>query len=71
MAGEVMTFEVEPPDPSGAGDVRHELGNASLLLDTAIRLLVSRDMAETDAVGLDVVVELLSDVKRRIDQIAP
>lgn len=50
-------------------DVRHELGNASLLLDAAISLLAGHDSIEDSAADLETVVQLLNDVKRRIDQI--
>lgn len=49
---------------AGASEVRHELGNASLLLDVAMQLLQN-----PDAASFETAMELLHDVKRRIDQI--
>ena len=45
-------------------ELRHELGNASMLLDAAIRLLRGRSSAENDDVA-----GILDDVKRRIDDL--
>lgn len=56
-------------DAAGIEDLRHEMGNASLLLDAALRLL--RDVgAASDPVDVARVLELLDDVKRRLDQLS-